>query len=348
MKVKQIPTGKIIDEKEVIAIELQNDKGSFVKIFNYGTIINQFVVTNAKGEKQDIVLGFDHFEQYLDKDYLTNYPYFGAVIGRYANRIKNGLFEVDSYEYQLAKNNNNDCLHGGNEGFDKKVWDIIQITEEPNATVTFQYYSEDGDENFPGDLVVQLTFEFTNHDELILTFQADTDEATPVNLTHHSYFNLSPTGEKVNDHTHQMNASHYLEQGENFVVTGKLLPVEGTNHDFRKAKAIAKDWDAESGYDQSYVLDKEYGTLTLASKTTSQKSGISLLVYTTEPGIQFYTAKHLKVKHGKGGKDYNEFDAFCVEPQHHPNAVNIPSFPNTILRPEEIYTQTTIYKVINH
>ncbi|MEJ5996065.1 aldose epimerase family protein [Pedobacter sp. Du54] len=348
MEVKQIPTGIFIDKKEVIAVELRNDRGSYVKIFNYGTIINQFVVKNAKGESQDIVLGFDQFEDYISTSYLENYPYLGAVIGRYANRIKNGKFNLDGVDVQLALNNTDNCLHGGNSGFDSKLWDIIEIGDKGQARVTFHYFSLDGEENFPGDLAIQLTFELTNNDELILTYQADTDEATPINLTHHSYFNLSATGDKIMNHLHQMNASHYLEQGLDSSVTGNTLPVEGTIHDFRTPRLIGSHWNEEMGYDQTYVLDKEYGSLTLASKTTETKSGLSLLVYTTEPVAHFYTAKYLNVKNAKGGRDYQEFDAFCVETQHHPNAVNIPHFPNTILRPEEIYTQTTIYKIVKN
>jgi aldose 1-epimerase len=345
-KISQVNTGVFVDEKKVIAVQLSNNKGNYVKIFNYGTIIQQFVVKNANGVAQDIVLGFDKFDDYLSPDYLANYPYFGAVIGRYANRIKDGNFTVDGGGYQLPVNAGSCCLHGGLNGFDKKVWDIIEIAETPNAKVTFHYFSLDGEEGFPGDLAVQLSFEFTDHDELILSYQADTDEATPINLTHHSYFNLSLTGNKVMDHVHQMNASHYLEQDGDWAVTGKLLPVEGTIHDFTKARAIGSNWDAAEGYDQTYVLDKEYGALTLASKTTETNSGLSLLVYTTEPVAHLYTGKYLAVKDGKGGREYGAFDAFCVETQHHPNAINIPQFPNTILRPDEIYTQTTIYKIV--
>ena len=345
MIVKQINTGHFIDKKEVISVELTNEKGTLVSIYNYGTIINKFIIENAKGERQDIVLGFDNFEQYVSEEYLANYPYLGAIIGRYANRIKDGKFEVDGYEYQLAQNNGPDCLHGGVTGFDRKIWDIIEVAESPNASVTFQYFSLDGEENFPGDLAIQLRFDLTNNDELILSYHADTDEATPINLTHHSYFNLNANGGKITEHIHQMFASGYLEQDENSVVTGNVLAVEGTPHDFRKGKAIGEGWDMEKGYDQTYVLDKTYGDLTLASKTTETNSGLSLLVYSTEPVAHFYTAKYLNVKNGKGGTDYNEFDAFCVETQHHPNAVNIPHFPSTVLMPEEDYTQTTIYKV---
>lgn len=347
MEVKQVPTGIFVDKKEVIAVELSNNKGSFVKIFNYGTIISHFVVKNAKGENQDIVLGFDHFEDYLSADYLENYPYFGAIIGRYANRIKGGKFHLDGVDVQLPLNIPGNCLHGGKSGFDRKVWDIIETGGTDQSKVTFQYYSLDGEEHFPGDLAIQLTFELTNNNELILTYQADTDEATPINLTHHSYFNLSAKGDKIMDHLHQMDASFYLEQDNDWCVTGKLLPVKGTIHDFTTARPFGSHWNEKDGYDQTYVLDKEYGALTLASKTTEPTSGLSLLVYTTEPVAHVYTAKYLDVKNGKNGKHYQEFDAFCVETQHHPNALNVPHFPSTILRPEEVYTQTTIYKVIS-
>ncbi|SFA37826.1 aldose 1-epimerase [Pedobacter suwonensis] len=345
MSVQQIPTGKIIDGDEVIAIELTNSKGTYVKIFNYGAIINKFIVTNARGEKQDIVLGFNTFDEYLSPGYLANYPYLGAVIGRYANRIKNGRFSIDGEDYQLPQNAGDNTLHGGLVGFDKKVWDIIEINDGAQPSVTLQYESVDGEEGFPGNLVIDLTFELTENDELILSYEAETDQATAINLTHHGYFNLASNGGSVENHKQQIFASHYLEQDDNYSVTGNLIAVAGTPLDFTKPKAIGQDWNKDEGYDQSFVLDKIYGDLSLASKTIEEESGLVLSVYTTEPVAHLYTAKYLDVKNGKGGKDYNSFDAFCVETQHHPNAVNIPTFPNTILRPDELYTQTTIYKI---
>jgi len=345
MSVQQIPTGKIIDGEEVIAIELTNSKGTYVKIFNYGAIINKFVVKNAKGEKQDIVLGFDTFDEYLDPAYLANGAYLGAVVGRYANRIKNGRFTIDEERYQLAQNAGTDTLHGGIVGFDKKVWDVIELGDGPQSSVTLQYESVDGEENFPGNLIIDLTFELTENDELILSYEAETDKATAINLTHHGYFNLAPEGGNIKHHKQQIFASNYLEQDDNYSVTGKLIPVEGTPLDFTKSKEIGQDWNEEEGYDQTFVLDKIYGDLSLASKTIEEESGLVLSVYTTEPVAHLYTAKYLDVKNGKGGKDYGSYGAFCVETQHHPNAVNIPAFPSTILRPEDLYTQTTIYKV---
>ncbi|TCC96841.1 aldose epimerase family protein [Pedobacter psychroterrae] len=344
MKTKLVHTGKIIDGQEVLGIELTNTKGTYVKIYNYGAIINKFIVTNKHGEKQDIVLGFDEFDQYVSEEYLSGYPYFGAAIGRYANRIKNGKFSLDGKDYQLSLNNGNDFLHGGNSGFDKKVWEVLSTID---PTLTLQYVSEAGEENFPGNLTVQLTFKLTDEDELILDFKATTDEATPINLTHHGYFNLSPDGGSVKDHVHRMPASFYLQQDDNYVVDGTLIPVEGTIHDFLEAKPIGRDWNPEEGYDQTYVLDKEYGELTLASETSEEKSGLTLTVYSTEPIAHFYTGKFVSVKNGKGGKDYQAFDGFCVETQHHPNAINIPGFPSTVLRPGETYSHTTIYKIVH-
>ncbi|TCD00609.1 galactose mutarotase [Pedobacter frigidisoli] len=345
MSVQQIPTGKFIDGEEVIAIELTNNKGTYVKIFNYGAIINKFIVKNAKGEMQDIVLGFDTIEQYLDPEYVANGVYLGAVIGRYANRIKGGQFTIDGETYQLAQNNGKDTLHGGIVGFDKKVWDVLEIEDEDQSIVTLQYESVDGEEHFPGNLIVDLTFELTENDELILSYEAETDQTTAINLTHHGYFNLAPNGGNIREHKQQIFASNYLEQDDNFCVTGKLIPVAGTPLDFTVAKEIGKDWDPEVGYDQTFVLDKIYGDLSLASKTAEAESGLTLSVYTTEPVAHLYTAKYLVARSGKGGKDYAAYDAFCIETQHHPNAINIPEFPSTVLKPDDLYTQTTIYKV---
>lgn len=342
METKLIKTGKFIDDKEVLAIELTNSQGTYVKIYNYGAIINKFIVVNRQGAQQDIVLGFDDIDQYTSEAYLNNYPFLGAVIGRYANRIKNGRFSIDGQNYQLSQAKGGDCLHGGDIGFDRKVWDVLSTVD---PSVTLQYVSPSGEENFPGTLTVQLTFKLTEENELILDFRATTDEPTAVNLTHHSYFNLAPKGGSVAGHIHRMPASNYLEQDDNYVVTGKLIPVEGTQYDFLGDKAIGQDWDSEEGYDQTFVLDKPYGEFTLASETSEAESGLKLSVYTTEPVAHFYTAKYLEVKDGKEGQDYLPFGAFCVETQHHPNAVNIPGFPNTILRPGELYKQTTIYKI---
>jgi aldose 1-epimerase len=337
MKENRISTGTIIEGKEIYAVELTNNKGTKVKIYNYGGIISEFVITNKAGDKQDIVLGFDSIEGYLNEDYLANYPYLGTLIGRYSNRIMDGRFSIEGVEYHMDKN-----LHGGLVGFDRKVWDILATT---GPTLTLQYISPAGEEGFPGNLTVQVTYKLTEEDELELDYRATTDAVTALNLTHHTYFNLLPEGGNVRSHVHRMPASRYLEQDAEYIVTGNLVDVEGTIHDFLGAKAIGRDWDQAEGYDQSYVLDKAYGELGLASETIEPESGLKLEIFTTEPIAHFYTAKYLDVKNAKGDRDYHKFQAFCVETQHYPNSVNIPAFPTTILRPGELYKQTTIFKV---
>ena len=337
MRENQISTGRKIDGKDVFAVELTNIRGSKVKIYNYGAIVSSFTVKNAQGEDQDIVLGFDDFEGYLNEDYLANYPYLGVVIGRYANRIKDGKFSIAEKDYQLSAN-----LHGGTNGFDKKVWDILPTID---PSLTLQYISPAGEENFPGNLTVQLTFKLSDEDELILDYHAVSDADTAVNLTHHTYFNLSKDGGNIGRYHHRIPASYYLEQDQEYIVTGRVLPVEGTIHDFLSGKTIGQDWDPAEGYDQTYVLDKPYGQLGLASETTDEGSGLKLEVYTTEPVAHFYTAKYLDVANGKGGKDYHKFEAFCIETQHAPNSINVPDFPKTVLPAGETYLQTTIFKV---
>lgn len=342
MKVKQTPTGNFIDGNEIIEIELTNSKGTYVKIFNYGAIINKFIVKNANDVMQDIVLGFETVDQYRSVDYLENNPHIGAVIGRYANRIKDAKFEIAGQTFELQKNAGPNSIHGGVAGFDTKVWDVIDITE---TSVTLQYESVDGEEGFPGNLIVDLTFELTENDELILSYEAETDKPTAINLTHHGYFNLSPNGGNLSTHQMQIFGSNYLEQDDNYTVTGKLIPVKNTKFDFTQPKEIGENWDATAGYDQTYVLDKSYGDLSLASKTIESHSGLTLSIYTTEPVAHLYTSKYLRATNTKGGKDYVGFDGFCIETQHHPNAINLNEFPSTVLQPEDLYTQTTIYKV---
>lgn len=344
MGAKQIPTGVFIQNEEIIAIELKNKKGTFVKIFNYGAILNQFIVKNSNEQWQDIVLGFENIESYLEKDFYHSRACLGTVVGRYANRIAGAKFKIADQEYLLDANVKNACLHGGEDGLDRKIWDIVECNEELSK-VTLQYESLDGESKFPGTLLIELTFELTENDELILSYEADTDQASPVNLTHHDYFNLNDTGGSIEDHQLQIFADNYLEQDDNYVVTGVLLPVKDSMYDFTELKLIGKDWDTDRGYDQTFVLNKTYGDLTLAAKAKSKNRALTLAIYTTEPVVHFYTAKYLQAKKAKGGVDYYGDNGFCIETQHHPNAVHINSFPSTILEPGHLYTQTTIYKV---
>lgn len=329
--------------EDIYLFTLSNAKGTEVCITNYGAIITSFKIHHANGIINDIVLGFDKVEDYLSEQYLAGYPYFGAAIGRYANRIKNGEFIIDDKKYFLKKNKVTDHLHGGDNGFDKKVW--IGGSSSKN-TLTLKYKSIDGEEGYPGNLETELRFGLTDNNELIYEYTASTDKPTAVNLTHHSYFNLNNGQGNIGDHLVKINAATILEQDTNFVVTGKQLPVENTLYDFTKTRRIDENWNVNDGYDQTYVIEN-INILNPVAEAYSKKSGLTLQVFTSEPVVHFYTGKWIPDLKGKNGNSYGPFSGFCFETHIHPNAINIPSFPNTILRPGETYYTKTIYRVIS-
>ncbi len=322
---------------DVFCFTLSNEKGMYVTLSNYGGIIQSIIVPNKACKAVDVVLGFEHIQEYWSDEYLENYPYFGAIIGRYANRIAQGNFAVDGKTYQVSTNAGKHQLHGGNMGFDKKVWEVLAST---NQEVVLQYHSKDGEEGFPGNLIVQLRFQLAETNELSIAMTAQTDQVTPINLTHHGYFNLEGTGH-IGGHELQISANHILIQDADFVPTGELKSVEGTAHDFTKPKAIATDLDATMGYDQTFVLNAV--DQNAAATVFAPQSGICMELFTNQPAIQFYTAKHLAPMKGKNGLDYGPFTAFCLEDQVHPDAVNHAHFPNTLLRSGETYIHETRY-----
>ena len=328
--------------EDIYLFTLRNIKGTEVCITNYGAIITSFKVRQANDTFNDIVLGFDHVEDYLSQDYLAGYPYFGAAIGRYANRIKNGEFSIDNKKYYLKKNKGADHLHGGVCGFDKKIWFCDSYSEK---ILALKYKSIDGEEGYPGNLETKLRFELTDNDELIYEFIATTDKPTAVNLTHHSYFNLNNGSDKIGGHLVKINSPAILEQDDNFVVTGKSLPVINTIYDFNKSKYIDESWNKADGYDQTYIIEKT-GMLSPVAEAYSESSGIKLQVFTSEPAVHFYTGNWIPPLKGKNGNSYGPFSGFCFETHKHPNAINIPQFPNTVLRPGEIYHTKTMYVAI--
>jgi aldose 1-epimerase len=322
---------------DVFTFTLRNSQGMTVVLSNYGGIIQSIIVPNKAGNAVDVVLGFEHIQEYWSDEYVENYPYFGAIIGRYANRIAQGKFTIEGKSYQVSTNAGKHQLHGGNMGFDKKVWDVLTSS---NQEVVLQYLSKDGEEGFPGNVYVQLSFKLAETNELSITMTAQTDQATPINLTHHGYFNLEGTGH-IGEHELLIIADSFLVQDADFVPTGDLKPVEGTAHDFTMPKAIAADWDTTMGYDQTFVLNSV--NQKAAATVYAPQSGICMELFTNQPAIQFYTAKHLAPMKGKNGLEYGPFTAFCLEDQIHPDAVNHAHFPNTILRPGETYTHETRY-----
>jgi aldose 1-epimerase len=331
------------NEEDVYLVTISNVKGSSVSITTYGAMITSFKIKMPDGSFNDIVLGFDKVEDYLSENYLTHYAYLGASCGRYANRIKNGKFTLDGKEYQLTQNMGNDQLHGGHKGFDEKVWKLKSVTDN---SIELTYLSKDGEEGFPGNLETTIRFELNDNDELVYEFFATTDKPTAVNLTHHSYFNLNNGLGTIEEHEVKINSSAILAQDEGLVCNGELIAVENTIYDFRNFRAINKDWNKASGYDQCFAIDDKNEELSLVAEARSLQSGLTLQIFSTEPAVQFYTGAGLNSLIGKNGTQYKPFSGFCLETHKHPNAINIPHFPNSVLRPGEKYYQKNIYKIV--
>lgn len=326
---------------ELQQFTLTNQNGIQIKILNYGGIITSILTPDQHGQLDDIVLGFDQPEAYQGK-----HPYLGAIIGRYANRIARGTFILNGKEYTLATNNGPNHLHGGQRGFDKVMWESVFYSSENRLKLS--YSSPDGEEGYPGDLDVTVTYTLTEDNELRIEYMAATDLPTPVNLTNHSYFNLA--GKKAGDildHEVYIRANHYVPVNQDLIPTGEVRPVQDTPFDFKEMKPINKDLSqVEGGYDHTFVLTKEQPrSLTVAARVYEPQTGRTLRVLTTEPGLQFYSGNFLDGSvTGKGGQKYQKHAGFCLEAQHYPDSPNHPNFPNTILSPGEIYRQTTIYQ----
>lgn len=347
MPVRQQYCLKHSSGEDIYLFTLSNAKGAEAIITNYGAIITSFKIKNPDGSINDIVLGFDKVEDYWSPDYLQQYPWFGCAVGRYANRIKNAEFSINGTKYSLAKNNGSEILHGGPGGFDRRVWQLVSSGESPQPYLELGYKSKDGEEGFPGNIDVLIRFELNDKDELSYQYTACCDEPTAVNLTHHSYFNLNNGEGTIHDHEVKLYASAMLEQDGNLTATGNILSVAGTVFDFRNYKRIADGFKVVDEYDKSFLVDKEEGAagLTLVAETSSPQTGLRLEVWSNEPIVHFYSGKWTPQVKGKNGTQYGPFSGLCLETHLHPNAVNIPHFPNTILKPGEIYVQKTVYKV---
>lgn len=321
---------------------LKNKNGTEVHVINYGGIITKILTKNKAGKIGDIVLGFDKAEDYQKH---PEHPYFGALIGRYGNRIAKGRFTLDGKEYKLAVNNGPNHLHGGIKGFDKVFWD----TKQTGNKIELSYLSKDGEEGYPGNLKVNVTYELTDADELKINYMAETDKPTPLNLTQHSYFNLSAdAGSTILDHEIQINADEITEVDADLTPTGKMKKVNWNEMDFNEPKVIGKDIakvKEGGGYDHNYVLRGKMGELKQAATLYHPKSGRFMEVWTTEPGLQFYSGNFLDGKlTGKNKDAYVKNDGLCLETQHFPDSPNHANFPSTILRPGNKYTSTTVYK----
>ncbi len=342
------PFGTLANGTEVELFTLTNAGGMQAKITNYGGIITHLFVPDKNGDLGDVVLGYDNLDGYVKAS-----PYFGAIIGRYGNRIAKGKFTVNGQEYSLAINNGENHLHGGIVGFDKVVWTAAPSTTENAAVLQLTYTSADMEEGYPGTLNVTVTYSLTNDNELVFDYKATTDKSTVCNLTNHSYFHLKDAGATPQlDHLLQINADYYTPVDAGLIPTGEVAPVEGTPFDFRQPTTIGARIDQEDeqlqfggGYDHNYVLNGTAGELRLACTVTEESSGRVMQVLTTEPGVQFYSGNFLNgTITGKNGAVYEQRHGFCLETQHYPDSPNKPDFPSVLLEPGETYSTRTIYK----
>lgn len=342
MGVTKTGFGTAPDGQAVELYTLTNANGMMLSVMTYGAIVTKIEVPDRDGVMGDVVLGFDSID-----DYIRDTPYFGAACGRYANRIAKATFELDGQVYTLAANNDENSLHGGLVGLDKVVWEAEEAESNDGVAVCFRYTSPDGDEGYPGNLDIEMVYELTDEDGFRITYTAATDQATPINLTNHSYFNLAGAGTgDVLGHVLMLTAKQYTPVDEALIPTGEVCDVAGTPLDFTRPTAIgARIADVPGGYDHNFVLPDLDGGLVLVADVSDPISGRTMQVFTTEPGIQLYTGNFLDGSHiGKGGVAYHQHYGFCLETQHFPDSPNQPNFPSTILRPGEVYEQVTEYR----
>lgn len=342
---KRAPFGTAPDGEAVELITLTNAHGVELRAMTYGAIIVSLKVPDRAGQLGDVVLGYDSLAGYVKSS-----PYFGAVVGRYGNRIAKGKYALDGTNYTLAVNNGPNALHGGLRGFDKVVWSADTMRTAEGVGIRFSYASKDGEEGYPGTLTAAVTYTLTDANEVHIAYEATTDKATPLNLTQHSYFNLAGQGD-ILSHVLSLNADRYTPVDATLIPTGELAPVAGTPFDFTTPHAIAERISADhpqlkfgGGYDHNFVLTRADTGFALAAVLKEPTSGRVLEVRTTEPGVQFYTGNFLDgTLTGKGGVVYAHRTGLCLETQHFPDSPNHPAFPNTILRPGQTYRSRTVW-----
>jgi aldose 1-epimerase len=338
---------QIIDGQEVSLFSLKNKNGFDCQITNFGARIVSFFVP-IKENKIDVVLGYESIEDYQRDDF-----YLGAIAGRYANRIAKGKFSLDGNEYLLFVNNGANALHGGKQGFDKVVWKARPFLNDlQEESLELSYLSKDGEEGYPGNLQVKVIYTLTQENEIKIDYEAVTDSKTILNLTNHVYFNLNGAGEEtISSHDLVLNADYFTPTDAGAIPTGEIRSVANTPMDFRTSLKIGQRIDEEyieliqgMGYDHNWVLNKENKELSWAATVYEASTAIELKAFTTEPGVQFYSGNYLNVNSGKESKSYPKRSGFCLEMQHFPDSPNHDTFPNTVLNPGGIYTQTTIYR----
>jgi aldose 1-epimerase len=345
-EIKKQAFGMTASQEAVELYTLTNANGMEARIMTYGGTVVSLKVPDRHGKLGDVVLGYETLD-----GYLKNSPYFGAIVGRYGNRIGKARFSLNGKEYTLPKNNGENTLHGGIKGFDKVVWKAKEVKSKEGIGLSLSYVSKDGEEGFPGTLSVTVVYTLTNNNELNIEYTATTDKTTVVNLTHHSYFNLAGEGGILN-HELMIDANRFTPVDSGLIPTGELRTVKETPMDFTKSTVIGARIDQQDeqltlgrGYDHNWVINNRTGGLALAARVYEPGSGRAMEVYTTEPGIQFYSGNFLDGSiTGKDGQAYKQRYGFCLETQHFPDSPNKPGFPSTVLKPGQRYKTTTIYK----
>ncbi len=341
---------QVEDFSSIKLYKLRNASGMELHVTNYGAIVTSILVPDRDGNLGDVALGYNDVSGYIN---AVDKPYFGAIVGRYGNRIAQGKFAIDGQEYSLATNNGPNALHGGIIGFDKVVWTAEVITKNRRPAIALRYLAKDREEGYPGNLNVEVVYHLTDKNQIVVEYKATTDQATPINLTQHTYFNLKGEGEgDILGHELMIPADHYTPVDETLIPTGQIAPVAGTPFDFRKAKPIGRDIEVDNeqlkfggGFDHNWVLQRKPSEeLVLAAEVYEPTTGRMLTIHTQEPGVQFYCGNFLDGRlEGKAGKPYLHRGGFCLETQHFPDSPNQPNFPNTILRPGQTYQTQTVF-----
>lgn len=343
MKASSEHFGLTPDNEEAILFNLENNNGVVMKVTNYGGTIISLLIPDKNGSFADVVLGLSTWESWI-----KNPAYFNCIVGRTCNRIGGAAFNIDGIRYNVSANNGAFQLHGGFHGFHQKIWNTSIFERNEEVGIKLEYLSVDGEEGFPGNLKIQAIYTLNNKDEISIKFIAETDKATPVNLTNHGYFNLGGEGSgEIYTHKLMICSDEITGTDTNSIPTGEFAPVAGSPFDFRDPHEIGERINLlANGYDNNFVLRNQAGDLTLAAKVHDPESGRILEVFTTEPGIQLYTANWFDGENliGKCGKPHRNHTAFCLETQHYPDSMNHPEFPNVILRPGEEYNSTTVWK----
>jgi aldose 1-epimerase len=346
MTISTQPFGEF-DGQPVDQFTLENDHGMAVKIITYGGTVTSIVTPDKNGNRADIVCGFNTLEGYFEDEYKTNSPYFGCLVGRYAARIKDGKFTVDGEDFQVATNDGPNHLHGGVQGFDKRVWSVANAdSDADSATLVLTLDSVDGEESFPGNLKVAVEYRLTNENEFQIHYSAETDKTTPVSLTNHTYFNLNAFQDTILDHVLQLNSGRILVPDETNVPVGEEQEVSGTAADFNEPKRVGDAFEElPMGFEHFYAFDNSTGALEKIAEVNESSTGRKLEVYSTEPGTLFYTGRYTSDNlRRESGAQFGQFRAFCVETSKYPNGPNIEGAPRSVLKPGEQYKESTVYK----